>query len=264
LNEPSLLAEAITETRDRELSEIRSSLNHLKHLVIKFASSQVDHCISQEFGPLYPDTILACGGCPYCRQTGLPIRPGQVETYYKFRFPTTPRADYLQAGLQAQWGWKPDFPINVFWDDQPNFENIKPKLLDLSELVRIGCQQLILPREVIRDSDWFKELLTNIARMPEIIPHLIIPLEDIIEDPYQYIYPLPSVVVYPVGSETADQLYKALNLRIHEPNFQINIAHRTLRIESLGGNFQDKVNGLSMNLTVLTNSFHTDQDLFSF
>ncbi len=261
-NDKFKLAQAIDHTRRIELSEIRGSLSHLQKLVKNYADDRTHHCIAKEFASLYPDSAMACGGCPDCRRINRGAYSNAVILYSDISFVTHPQAKYLSATMRER--YSPECPINIFWDASPNWSNVKQDLLMLSDLVREGCQQFILPDELLNDGNWVREIFQNVTGHPEIFPHMIFSTEAVINDPDLQLYLIPTVVVYPLIMDKADQLHNSLNLKIKSLIYRINIVHKSLMLTSLGGSFYDKVNGLPDTLESFSKSLKSHQDLSFF
>jgi hypothetical protein len=85
-NNKFLLTQAIEETRNKELHEIRGSLLQLEKLVQNYANGQTHHCIAKEFASLYPTSALACGGCPDCRRINRPAYSNPVKLFRRLTF----------------------------------------------------------------------------------------------------------------------------------------------------------------------------------
>jgi hypothetical protein len=158
--------------------------------------------------------------------------------------------------------FSPGFPINILWDAAPIWSNVKEELMvNPSDLIKEGFQQIILPHELISDDNWTHEINRRIAEHPEIIPHMIISAETVIHDPDFQLLLVPTVVVYPLQMDLADNLHNRLILKNQSKHYRINIAHKSLRLDSLGGSFYDKVNGLPDTLEAFSKSLKSQQDL---
>ena len=258
-NDNHQLMERIEQIRQQEFHEIKASLLGFQRLVKDYTESKVQHCISQEFLKVYPSSGLACGGCPNCRRIGRNAYINPSYILFELNYPFLPQANYVSSNLLTN--WLPGFPLNVFWDGKLEFENIKQDLFCISDLIREGCQQFILPEELLNDREWIIELYKRIAELPEIIPHHFFSLQKVINDREFVLYSIPTVVIYPLDEKKADELFTQIPFRLRYPVHQINIAHRTLVLGSLGGTFYDKVNGLPNTLTAFRASMKSKQDL---
>ena len=259
-NSATVLESTIEKTRQAEMSSISRAVSSIYDMVNRYATKKADQCISQEFANVYPDTSLACGGCPPCRRIGRDPFSRPTEVQVDLNFPLIPQASYLSGDVISK--SKPGDPINVFWDgelDQP----MREKFRFLPKLIKMGYQQIILPDELIEDHEWLVEFNQQVSYSGEVIPHSLYSVQSLLDGKIPILYPVPTVVVYPYKYLDGSDLFMSLGKKLTTPIYIINLVPYFLSLKVLNGSFYDKVNGYRITLETFVKQLQSDQELFT-
>ncbi len=234
-------------TRQRESEDVKKALQKTLRIARSYAENSASHCLSQLFAEAYPQSALACGGCPVCRREkrfpyARPL-PLDIESV---SLPSPPHFEH--AALEELMGWRNR--INVILDEPCDIATLKETNFLLQGLVRAGVQQLILPMELVYDEAWAIALVAGLADFT-LTPHTIfadtwiVNTESIEARP---IYAVPTAIVYPLQDEQADRFHRAFRRR-QAAQLQrvpiIAIIRRFLMLESESGRYIERINGLS-------------------
>ncbi len=258
LNEPADMLKASLEPhRLKEREVVDAAFLKLQTLAREYAKNneqtlQTRLCLAQHLAELYPNTELACGGCPTCRQQGqLPYsNPLRLDLNLE---PPGFGAAYLHGDLKLILGARS--VLNVSWLGQCDPETLIQQKIGtlLVELVRAGFQQLILPDELGQDTEWQLHLLAQLSRQAS-TPHFLLNEDWFYQDSTLPFHALPTVIVYPTSDYAANRLFQVLQSRYVsqlETIPLVNFIHESLYLESENGLFQERVNGTSHTLSSL-------------
>lgn len=256
-------------TRQQEAEDIKRALQKMMGIVHSYAVASTSastsrlRCLSHLFTEDYPQSVLACGGCPVCRrEKQLPYaRPLLLEIESEF----LPGSSHFEhAALEELMGWRSR--INVILDEPCDISTLKETRVLLRELVRVGFQQLILPADLVYDEIWANALVADLADFT-LVPHTIFTdtwimhTERTEERP---LYAVPTVVVYPLQDEQADPFHCTFhqyqNARLQNIPI-VAIARRALMLKSESGRFIDRINGLSHSIDSLLTRLGNPQEL---
>ena len=249
--------------RQRENEDVKKALQKIWKLAFSYAESSASHCLSHLFVEDYPQCALACGGCPVCRREKrspyahrLPLDIESVS------LPSPPHFEHV--ALEELMGWRKR--INIILDEPCDLTTLKETSSLLTGLVRIGFQQLILPTDLVYDEVWANGLVAELADFT-LTPHTIFTntwimnTESMEERP---IYPVPTVIVYPLQDEQADHFHRAIRRRQLKQLQKIPIvaiARRALILESESGRYVERINGLSHSIDSLLTRLGNPQEL---
>jgi superfamily II DNA/RNA helicase len=245
IQDPSTFLSRVGETRTKEREEIWQALRGMKALVRTFSKNSPVECLAYTFAQLYPDTALACGGCPTCRKASDPPYASPLELLQDGSTSYSPQAPYLRADLRELLGERRQ--LHADWEGMRSCEPLKTRRSLLAKLVWAGCQQLILPDELAADRDWMDGLMQALARECQ-VPHWVLREADVV-DRVLPLLALPTVVLYPPDDSAADRLYQELQRRFGRDRaaiWQVSIIPAGLWLASERGLFNQRVNGLKM------------------
>jgi ATP-dependent DNA helicase RecQ len=249
--------------RRRENEEVKKSLQEMWRLALSYAITSASRCLAQFFAEIYPQSALACGGCPVCRREGrVPYaRPLPLD------IEGTTLASQTQVehvALEELMGWRSR--INVILDEPCDITTLKQTNSLLIGLVRVGFQQLILPTELVYDEYWANALVAELADFI-LMPHTIFAdawIVDAESTEDRPIYPVPTAIVYPLQDERADRFHQALR-RQQVAQLQqvpiIAIVRRSLMLSSESGRYVERVNGLSHSVDSLMARLGSPEEL---
>ncbi len=237
--------------RDREVSKIQQDLKDTAKLVSAYSSEHVSECLASRFSDLYAYCSRACGGCPYCREKG--ISPYEETLPLEIDLESGPTsAPFLYGDLSALMGWHA--VLNVVWDGIRQIQTLAQYTHILAELVHVGMQQLLLPPELLNLQGWAQHFVQQLA-MHQPVPHVILSLDDIREHPQIPLYAIPTVIVYPVDDEDADEFHRFIHQHRQRWHHQhvplVHIVYRSLTLASEPGPFLDRIDGTTETITNL-------------
>ncbi len=239
-------------TRQQESEDVKKALQKTLRMARSYAENSPLHCLSHLFAEVYLQSALACGGCPACRREkrspyARPL-PLDIESA---SLPPSPHFEH--AALGELMGWRNR--INVILDEPCDITTLKETDSLLRGLVRVGFQQLIFPMDLVYDEIWANEFVAQLADIT-LTPHTIfadtwiLNTESIEERP---VYAVPTVVVYPLQDEQADQFHRAFQR--HDTLLRnvpmIAIIRRSLKLRSESGRYLERINGLSHSIDSL-------------
>jgi hypothetical protein len=240
--------QALEKVRNGEINEIRQALKNIERLVETYGRGNPKECLAFRLANLYAGCACACGGCSYCRSQH--IQP------YEYHLPLyvdidtgLASASYLNGELRLFMGWHSI--LNVIWDGARNPLAQKQLASVLARLVLAGIQQLILPDELLSNASWANGLIKQIVSLMSstLVPHQILSINEITKYKQIPLYAVPTVLVYPVNDDEADELYRFMRGNFREWHDKqiplINIVHRSLVLESEQGRFLDRINGMT-------------------
>lgn len=249
--------------RQREVENVKKSLRKAWNIAIEYANASAPHCLSQLFAEVYPQSALACGGCPVCRREMRQpyVRPLPLDIEY-VDSSSPPSAEYPMfeelMGMRNR--------INVILDEPCDISSLKEASPLLVGLVRAGFQQLLLPTELVYDEVWATELVRALSDCT-LIPHTIFSDDWIMEAGNREerpIYAVPTVVVYPLQDGHADQFHRVFRQHQNEllRNVQIvAIIRRNLVLKSESGRYIERINGLPHSIDSLLIRLGNPQEL---
>lgn len=235
--------------RSQERADITATVRQLDELVRRYSGGKAERCLAEEFAGLYPDCTLACGGCPVCRRRGDEPYAHPSDLVLEAIDEDPVAAVELHPALVGLMG--ADRRLIVDWAGERalgDMRRLKPLIVDL---VRLGMRQVILPLQLAHDEEWTESLVRELGDR-RIDGHVVVN-ETWANDRWKRpLFPLPTVVVFPLDDRAADGLYRSLALRPELRSVaKISIAHHHLVLPSLGGRFRDKENGLPMRAETL-------------
>lgn len=236
---------AFEPVRENELQRVRGSLDNVAALVYRYSDTLSTRCIAHDFKDVYEGASLACGGCAYCRATG-------IEPYARAIVVTTDLQDppstqeYLKADLSRLLG--ANRTLILVMEHYARTDAIKKHTYLLTALVGAGVQQLLLPDEALADSEWSASLVRMLDGESR-VPHLLLPHSYLLDNPDRPLYPIPTLAVYPEDSATADRFHIALIER-RRGSFAcaplIYLVRSGLYLVSESGEFTQRVDGMQM------------------
>jgi hypothetical protein len=213
----------------------------MRSLARTYSAGQAANCLAYEFARLYPGAILACGGCPACRQQSQPPYAHALEHHIAVEI-GAPVAPYLNPAL-AQWLGDHQTLI-LTWAGLP-------PMLPASELLRLlpmavdgGFQQLVLPDSLLAEVGWRGALLDALAGHYH-VPHAVVAHSALLAPGHPPLYLRPTVIVYPADEAQAAHIF------VHVSAGRVPLIHvipTGLWLTPHAGRFVDRVNGLSMSL----------------
>lgn len=239
--------------RAREQEKDTNPADQLMEIVRDYAGGSTHTCIGRRFAEIYDDVEIACGGCSGCRREMREPYGGTTLDFQVTYPPTLARhvsgtANIADAMASKMGAWK---ALNVNWIGQRSVDSLVSVLEILPEIVRLGFQQVIIPDDLLADhnrSATFVRALAQHDREFTVYPHRIIPVSWIGHRNRTPLFPLPSVIVYPVDDRSADRVYQAIKHAEKQGVYLpacINIVHTALRLSSVGKQFTEHVDGLS-------------------
>lgn len=259
-NSNSFLEDAIEKTRQAEISNIRQAVQRIYNMAHNYATKRAENCLSLEFALIYPDTSLACGGCPNCRDSRRDPFSMPTDIQFEINYPLIPQANFLSGEFSTK--SRPGEPINIFWEgnfDQPIYEKLK----FLPKLVKLGYQQMILPDEFVQNHEWIEEFNLQVKQLGEVIPHSLYSAQSLIQNNKLILYPVPTVIMYPITLKDGSKLFTAVNKLLPTPTYMMNIVPYSLHLSCMNGSFYERVNGYRMTLETLVGQFRLNQDFYS-
>lgn len=245
-NDEATFLHVIEATRNRERAQVRDGVLRMQTLARSYAL--VDEklpCVAVPLSRLYPQSGLACGGCPACRSSGR--LPYADPAPLIMDVPTlTPISSQLSEVLEryiAGYG-----VLNVRWNGTRLLETLMQELDLLPELVGAGLQQVILPSELLEERAWIDAMIRRLAEHWHLV-QVLLPSSWMTDGRGRPLYPLPTLVVYPPDDEGADVLFQAMGAaiaRLVPPPPLIHLVHSAIELPSQRGQFLARVNALSV------------------
>lgn len=210
-------------------------------------------CIAHQFSSVYPDCVLSCGGCLYCRKHAIISyeSPLPLEIDLILDIPTQA---HLHGELLLLMGWRS--VLNLLMDDVPGTKSSSRLNNVLVGLVGAGVQQLLLPSALLQDDSWMRQLVTGLAKHSA-IPHLIRSIDDVLNKKQLPLYLVPTMIVYPTNDSSADIFHRSFHSQLqqwqnaHVP--LIFVVSPSLYLESEHGKFIDRIDGNTYYLSDLEN-----------
>jgi ATP-dependent DNA helicase RecQ len=241
----------VESVRAREVSKIQQDLKDTEKIVREYGSQHVSECLAFRFSDLYAYCSRACGGCPYCREKG--VSPYEETLPLEIDLESGPTsAPFLYGDLYALMGWHA--VLNVAWDGIRQIQTLAQYTHILAELVHVGMQQLLLPSELLNLQGWAQNFIQQLA-MHQPVPHVILSLDDIRKHPQIPLYAIPTVIVYPIDDENADEFHRFIQQ--HRQHWQdqhvplVHIVHRSLTLTREQKPFLDHIEGTTETITRL-------------
>jgi ATP-dependent DNA helicase RecQ len=231
---------------DRARTEERETLDLEASALLQLARAQLNNthvdCVGYDFAGLYPGCSLACGGCPSCRRFDRPPYLKSCRVSLDIAdVSTTPAA--IAKQLAAKLG--PGRRAIVTWEGHRDIGELRPITPLLVRLAVLGMKQFVLPGDLADDERWHSSFIKALSD-DSIGEHLVIDDTWVGQHSERPVFPLPTVVLYPVHDERADALHRAIERRsmlTGQPT--ISIVHNDLTLRCLGGRFRDKQDGLT-------------------
>lgn len=233
---------AIGNARERELSNLYDAARQMRKL-IENAISENGRCLAFTLSRLYPETALACGGCPACRRDNLKPYAERFPLIVE-RYSGEPRAEYLREDLVTLLGRS--HMLNLVYDPSINTKVLQDYLV---ALIGLGVQQLVLPDELIEER-WVNNIAQNLAAHAR-IPHSLLTLSSLSNFERHALAPVPTAALYPDDEHVADRLHLALRKALPASVVRINIVPRSLYLPSEHGRLIDRVDGLVRDLSAI-------------
>ncbi len=248
------LRERLEVIREEEVSKIRQDLKDMEKVIKKYTNSPIFECIAPYFADLYPYCSLACGGCPYCR--GERIDPyEEVPPSLEIQLEPGPATSpFLRGELRSYMGWHA--VANVFWDGPRRLQTLLPYIPMLAILVQMGMQQFLLPADLLNSPDWARNFTQPLVKY-EPVPHMLLSLDEIQTYSQIPLYAIPTVIVYPIHDEEANEFHHLIEphqQRWHQQRVPIiHIVHRSLMLASQQRLFFDRIDGMSEAISHFSN-----------
>jgi superfamily II DNA/RNA helicase len=255
-----LFRTAFDGTREKEVKEIRNSVQEMVKLFRSYASGTATQCLAYAFREIYPGSTLACGGCPVCRKEGRPpyLYPFELDIEYTLA-PSSNR--YLHREFEEIMGRKKR--MNVVLEDPLNLSLLASLQQLLVHLLETGFQQFILPTSLVNDSTWTQGLVRKLARHAS-VPHVVYPEKWLADKEERPLCPAPTVVVYPLQDDTADRFHLVFR-QWQATQFLgiplITVIRRNLRLESESGRYLDRIDGIGRSLEDVLSFLEDSQGL---
>lgn len=262
LGDPGECVATIDRTRQIEQRELRQAVGRMEQLVARF-SSGADSCLAYDFRAEYPGAALACGGCPACRSAGRSAYAQPMALELDLAVSPAKR-EYLDGELSQYLGC--GGTLNAVWGGGRELAALADLRELLVDLVGAGCQQLVLPGELLDDPTWTRELVAALARHAT-IPHVIWSADWVVARADMHLFALPTVVLYPATDGVADAVHQSLGRRWSQmggSSPRINIVHQDLYLASESGRFIDRVDGLTDDLARLRGRLRSIQEFAFF
>ena len=233
------------EKRSEELLNIKQSLVKMENLVKEYDDeiTKARHCIAYNFSQLYPGGVRACGGCSYCRIHGVAPYENPLPLEVDL-LPNSPTQAHLHGELLLLMGWRT--VLNLIWNGPTSTESLAQLNKVLVGLVSAGLQQLLLPSELLHDDSWMHQLVKGLAKHIS-TPHILRSIDDELDRKQLPLYPVPTVVVYPVNNNEADNFHRLFHYQLRQWQNAcvplIFVVLPTLYLESEHGAFIDRIDG---------------------
>lgn len=250
LEDDLVFLDAITDTIEKEKEQIHTAVEELSSLIRNNASDKPSQCLALEFARLYPDTSLSCGGCPSCRQQGQPPYTDPEILTTDMEPMNSPVSYDLNQDIKQKLGTHGT--LQVLWNEAREACSLDQLETLLLRLTGAGFQQHIFPQALISESATVERLLKQLAENYATTPHLLLPDTWVVASSSPPLYAVPTVVVYPFNNDQADCLYRTLQQRLSADVPRVNIIAPTLYLASEHGYFKDRVNGLFINIPLLS------------
>jgi ATP-dependent DNA helicase RecQ len=261
-NDEESFRKAFDPHRREELDDIEESLRKIWWLVRSYASVQdvkpYTNCLANELADLYPDTVISCGGCPFCRKNK--IEPYSLPVVIEESVGNSLVSDgTLHPRVEAYIDPYPS--LNAILDSTQPYEENTIQLL--STLVSVGFEQLVIPKEFSFDENRVNALIMQLAEKV-IRPHRILLDEWLIGNKGGKLplYGLHTTVLYPRDETRADAIYRATKTYIKN-NKIVHIVSPNLYLLSEHGRFTDRVNGLQQSVSSLLKKIIELRDMLS-
>ncbi len=249
-------SDAIEQIRQEELGRSRADLEYMQALIAENTVSPPAQCIAQPLSRLYPDTALACGGCPACRHQGLDPYAKPLPLVVERQRRALLDSD-LNSDLRALLGHTSTLHLRY---NLPLHDMVLREAL--LRLVGKGVQQIILPAAYLERREFIEPLLRGLSAPARIVPHRLIASEQLLAQPEETLYPLPTATLYPTDERAADALHNALRRWLSPEIGQVIIVPRGLYLPSEHGYLDQRVGGLERDLSDLPDLLPADDDLF--
>lgn len=233
--------------RDQELRNARGQIYSLLELVMLSMDRKLHRCLGLEFGKLYSQTAVACGGCPYCREHGKEPYQEPVSLYVdKGSGPHTHKSIDLEISRRMG-NYR---HIYVPLDAEDYHSEIMGLHKVITNLIQSGFQQVFLPQLVVDNDEWRKSLFEEISNR-RITPHVIWPIELVQANPSQSVLEIPTIAVYPFDDESGDSFHgEIVSDLLHKVDL-ISVVGRHLFLSRENGKYIDRVDGIPMSLESL-------------
>lgn len=255
--------EAITPVRDSERQQVSRALDEMEQLLDTYSSTTTTPCVATILGDLYPQTALACGGCPSCRARG--ERPYVLPVNLTLELSQgNPSAHYLDGEFRDLLGsWH---TLNITWEGRRTRESLAYVKALLLKLLEKGIQQFVLPSALIENNDWILELVRSMSTYAE-IPHLLLSDEWIRDALDSTLFPLPTALLYPPDDRGADEFH--VSVERHWTNAlhntpRVNIVHDATYLASAHGLFKDRIDGIDINVDAFLQRLEQAEEVYRF
>jgi hypothetical protein len=254
-DEASIIS-ALDAAREGELTELYAALREMRVLLEDMARARPRHCLALTLARLYPDTSLACGGCPACRLQGQ--RPYADALNLSVEICRSEATAPLLNGDLAKLA-EDGRPLVLLYDPPATLDSLASALV---ALIRLGVQQIVLPDTMADSEDMCGSLVKKLSAQPR-TPHRIIAAHEVYAQAEHALFRVPTAAVYPADEAAADRLHRALGRTIAPGVHRIIIAPRSLYLPSEHGRLIERVEGLSRDLsTILHLGDNSTIDLF--
>lgn len=236
--------------REEEVSKIRQDLKDMENIIRKYANSPISECLAPYFADLYAYCSWACGGCPYCREEKISPYEETLPSLEIHLEPGPVSASFLRGELRNFMGWHA--AANISWDGPRRIQTLEQYIQVLAALVQLGMQQFLLPSQLLASPDWTLKFTQQLMKY-EPVPHMLLSLEEIQAYPQIPLYAIPTVIVYPIHDEEADEFHRFMQQHRQRWHHQhvplVHIVHRSLALASEQGLFSDRIDGISEKIT---------------
>jgi hypothetical protein len=236
VNEETIFKARFEDERNSERGTIEANYKTMASLIE--LQENATACLANIFTEYYYPVAEACGGCAHCRKTSRAPYVSPPKTRIIGKTIATVQAEYLSAE------WKKrtlsDAKLHIWLQQQLSTEDLQKVIV---KLLAWGHQQFIVPVDVIQN-----QLLDDSNFLKQCAKHAYIPHEfmDYAALRKQYLYPIPTMILYPDDAKEADGIFRAW--KVFSQQFETSIAvthvyHRELYLKSEQGLFRDRIDG---------------------
>jgi hypothetical protein len=242
------------DVREDEKRSIWAKLDELRLLITMYAGNKTHECLADHLADLYPDTVLACGGCPDCRSHGRqPYSHSLTFAVDGEAFPSASSEIHVHAEIEKR--IRGGTALTLTWEGPRHISSLTRMREQLSLLIHEGhIQQIVMPDALLDDEAWATALVHDLSRGVE-IAHTLLPSRWLGARPHGTLYPVSTLVVYPPDDAHADTLYMDFmhcSRQLPTGTPVVYLVNRAVYLTSAGGLFVNRVDGVKMAFARLT------------